>query len=204
MSRAPMRTARPPSMPGRGRDPRMISRRWCRSWNKTLDLSREYAEFFAPYQHVADPLIDAADEGMTAATIRALFADSRASSFRWCAPFASNRGVPSRAAPPNRPARRGRGRGDGGGWPSPQFQFIGVAERIGYHLDAAGSTRRHHPFCTTFSTSDVRITTRVRAAPHRGGAVLDPARGRPCTLRARRRLGARGHAARTRGVSRRA
>ena len=43
--------------------------------SKTLDLSREYAEFFAPYQHVADPLIDDADEGMTAASIGALFAD---------------------------------------------------------------------------------------------------------------------------------
>jgi carboxypeptidase Taq len=32
---------------------------------KAIDLSREYAGYFAPYQHVADPLIDAAEEGMT-------------------------------------------------------------------------------------------------------------------------------------------
>jgi len=43
---------------------------------KAVDLSREYAGFFAPYQHVADPLIDAADEGMTTVAIRSLFADS--------------------------------------------------------------------------------------------------------------------------------
>ena len=29
---------------------------------KTLDLSREYAEFFAPYAHIADPMIDDLDE----------------------------------------------------------------------------------------------------------------------------------------------
>src|SRR5262249_26779780 len=40
-----------------------------------LDLSREYAEFFAPYEHVADPFIDDADEGMTTASVRTLFAE---------------------------------------------------------------------------------------------------------------------------------
>src|SRR5687768_498842 len=44
---------------------------------KTLDLSREYADFFAPYDHIADPLIDEADEGMTTASIRALFGELR-------------------------------------------------------------------------------------------------------------------------------
>jgi carboxypeptidase Taq len=33
----------------------------------TLDLSREYSGFFAPYRHIADPLIDGADAGMTTA-----------------------------------------------------------------------------------------------------------------------------------------
>src|SRR5262245_32198249 len=42
-----------------------------------LDLSREYAEFFAPYEHIADPFIDDAEEGMTTATVQALFAALR-------------------------------------------------------------------------------------------------------------------------------
>jgi carboxypeptidase Taq len=33
---------------------------------KTLDLSRRYAEFFPGYEHIADPLIDVADYGMKA------------------------------------------------------------------------------------------------------------------------------------------
>ena len=38
---------------------------------KTLELSREYSGFFAPYGHIADPHIDRADEGMTTASVRA-------------------------------------------------------------------------------------------------------------------------------------
>ena len=45
---------------------------------KTLDLSRKYGDFFPGYEHIADPLIDFADYGMKASSVRALFADLRA------------------------------------------------------------------------------------------------------------------------------
>ena len=45
--------------------------------DKTLALSREYAAFFAPWDHIADPMIDDADEGMTTATVQQLFAELR-------------------------------------------------------------------------------------------------------------------------------
>ena len=48
---------------------------------KTLDLSRRYADCFPGYQHIADPLIDMSDYGMTATTISALFAELRTG---WC------------------------------------------------------------------------------------------------------------------------
>ena len=41
---------------------------------RNLELSREYADFFRPYDHIADPLINDADEGMSTASVRALFA----------------------------------------------------------------------------------------------------------------------------------
>ena len=44
---------------------------------KTLDLSRRYAEYFAPYDHIMDPLIDESDYGMSVATIRPLFEQLR-------------------------------------------------------------------------------------------------------------------------------
>jgi carboxypeptidase Taq len=42
---------------------------------RTLDLSREYSSYFAPYKHVADPHIDYADEGVTTASILKLFSE---------------------------------------------------------------------------------------------------------------------------------
>jgi carboxypeptidase Taq len=44
---------------------------------KTLDLSREYASFFAPYDNIADPMIDDADMGLTTAAIQGVFAELR-------------------------------------------------------------------------------------------------------------------------------
>src|SRR3954454_1836087 len=44
---------------------------------QSLELSRNYAGFFAPYAHIADPLIDIADEGMTVASVRSLFSELR-------------------------------------------------------------------------------------------------------------------------------
>ena len=44
---------------------------------KTIDLSRRFAELFPGYAHVADPLIDQSDEGMTVAALRPLFARLR-------------------------------------------------------------------------------------------------------------------------------
>jgi len=50
---------------------------------QTLDLSREYSSYFSPYKHVADPHIDDADEGMTAASTRTLFDELKRRLFRW-------------------------------------------------------------------------------------------------------------------------
>ena len=43
---------------------------------KTLDLSRQLANFFPGYDHIADPLIDYSDYGMKTATVRKIFARS--------------------------------------------------------------------------------------------------------------------------------
>ena len=40
---------------------------------KTLDMSRELADFFPGYEHIADPLIDFSDYGMKASTVRGVF-----------------------------------------------------------------------------------------------------------------------------------
>jgi carboxypeptidase Taq len=116
---------------------------------KAVDLSREYAAFFAPYNHVADPLIDDADEGMTTASMCTLFAELRKEL------------VPIVCAISDQPTV-----GDHclrGTFSEPaQLDFgLSVVKQIGYDLERGRLDKTHHPFCTKFSAGDVRITTRV-------------------------------------------
>ena len=114
-----------------------------------IDLGREYADFFAPYEHVADPLIDDADEGMTTASIRTLFSELR------------NELVPIVGAICNQPAADDGCLRGSFGEPA-QLDFgLSVVKRIGYDFDRGRLDKTVHPFCTRLSAGDVRITTRV-------------------------------------------
>jgi len=116
----------------------------------TLALSREYASFFAPFDHIADPMIDDADQGMTTATVRRLFAELR----RELVPLA--RAICDQPAPDDAVLRRSFGEPE-------QLAFgLSVARQMGYDIDRGRLDKTHHPFCTKFAAGDVRITTRVR------------------------------------------
>jgi carboxypeptidase Taq len=116
---------------------------------QAIDLSRVYADFFAPYQHVADPLIDGADQGMTTALVHALFAELRKELLPivWAI---------SEQPPVDDTCLRGP-------FSEPeQIDFgLSVVKRFGYDLDRGRLDKTRHPFCTKFSSGDVRITTRV-------------------------------------------
>jgi carboxypeptidase Taq len=116
---------------------------------QAVDLSREYAGFFAPYQHIADPLIDAAEEGMTTASIRSLFAELR-SELLPIVHAISEQPIPSDDCL----------RGSFSEPAQLDFSLL-VVKQFGYDLDRGRLDKTHHPFCTKFSTGDVRITTRV-------------------------------------------
>jgi carboxypeptidase Taq len=118
--------------------------------DRTLDLSRQYANFFPGYEHIADPLIDVADYGIKVSTLRALFADLR------------ERLVPIVQALTAQPVaddtclRRT--------FPVEQQLAFGldVVKRFGYDLDRGRQDASPHPFTIKFSLDDVRITTRVK------------------------------------------
>jgi carboxypeptidase Taq len=116
---------------------------------RTLDLSREYSSYFAPYSHVADPHIDDADEGVTAAATRGLFGELKLQ----LAPMV--RAICEQPAADDASLRQAFPK-------AAQFDFaLHVAERLGYDLKRGRLDLTHHPFCTRFSAGDVRITTRV-------------------------------------------
>jgi carboxypeptidase Taq len=117
---------------------------------KTLDLSRRFAEFFAPYDDIADPLIDMSDFGMKAKSVRDVFSNLRGQL------------VPIVQAITN------QGRADDSclhqHFPEDQqLAFgLGVIEKYGFDFYRGRQDKTHHPFMTKFSLGDVRITTRVR------------------------------------------
>lgn len=117
---------------------------------KTLDLSRQLADFFPGYEHIADPLIDFSDYGMKVSTVGSVFAELR----EQLLPIAQ-----TITAQPS---------ADDGclhqGFPEEaQLAFgIDVIKHFGYDLERGRQDRAPHPFTTGFSVGDVRITTRVR------------------------------------------
>jgi carboxypeptidase Taq len=117
---------------------------------KALDLSREYARYLGPYSHIADPLIDDPDPGMTVASVRALFNELRAE----LVPIV--RGIADQP-PADDSCLRGH-------FPEQRQLAFGlkVIERFGYDMDRGRLDKTHHPFCSRLSSGDVRITTRVK------------------------------------------
>jgi len=125
---------------------------------KTLDLSRQLANFFPGYEHIADPLIDFSDYGMKASTVRAIFAELR------------DQLVPLvQAIAARHPTSTGLSTGVDDSclhqtFPEAQQLAFGreVIKRFGYDLERGREDKTPHPFTTGFSIGDVRITTRVK------------------------------------------
>jgi carboxypeptidase Taq len=116
---------------------------------RTLDLSREYSSYFAPYKNVADPHIDDADEGMTTPSARKLFGKLK----RQLVPMV--RVICAQPIADDSSLRQTFAK-------ATQFDFaLHVAESLGYDLKRGRLDLTHHPFSTRFSAGDVRITTRV-------------------------------------------
>lgn len=116
---------------------------------KTLDLSRQLADFFPGYEHIADPLIDFSDYGMKASTIRTLFADLRAQLVPIVEAITAQSVADASCLQQYYPE-------------AAQLAFSReVIKDFGYDFDRGRQDKTHHPYMTKFSLGDVRITTRV-------------------------------------------
>ena len=116
---------------------------------QAVELSREYADFFAPYDHVADPLIDDVDEGMTTTSLRKLFSELRGELLPIVREISDQPKIDNSCL-------------SGSFDEEAQFDFgLRVVAKIGYDLERGRLDRTHHPFCAKFSMGDVRITTRI-------------------------------------------
>jgi carboxypeptidase Taq len=117
---------------------------------KTLDLSRQLANFFPGYEHIADPLIDYSDYGMKASTVRALFAALREQVVPLVQTITAQEPADDSCLRKHYPAAE-------------QLAFgLAAAQRFGYDVERGRQDLTHHPFEIKFSIGDVRITTRVK------------------------------------------
>ena len=117
---------------------------------KTLDLSREQADFFPGYEHIADPLIDFADEGMTVSMLRGVFDELRVQLVPLVEAIASQPPADDSCLRKSFPKAR-------------QLAFANeVIKRFGYDFERGRCDMTAHPFMTRFSLGDVRITTRIK------------------------------------------
>ncbi len=116
---------------------------------RSVDLSRQLADFFPGYEHIADPLIDIHDYGMKSTSLRSLFAQLR----RELVPIVQ--GITSQPPADDSCLKQHYPQAD-------QLSFgLDVIKQLGYDFNRGRQDLTHHPFMTSFSLGDVRITTRV-------------------------------------------
>jgi carboxypeptidase Taq len=116
---------------------------------KTLDMSREMAEFFPDYEHIADPLIAFSDYGMTTSLVREVFSDLREQLVPLVDAITALPPADDTCLKFNYPEAK-------------QLNFgEQVIRRFGYDFERGRQDKTLHPYMTKFSLGDVRITTRV-------------------------------------------
>lgn len=116
---------------------------------RTVELSREVALCHGPSEHILDPWVDEADEGLTTAQVRAVFSELRERLVPLvnaiCGAPAPETGFLSRRYPREAQLRF----------------FADTAALFGYDAQRGRLDLTAHPFMTRLSGGDVRITTRV-------------------------------------------
>jgi carboxypeptidase Taq len=115
---------------------------------RVLDLRRQYAGFFAPYDHIYDPLLDDFESGLKTADVQPIFAELRAQQTKLVHAVAAKPEVDDSFL--HQPFDEQK-----------QWDFgVEVITKFGYDWNRGRQDRSAHPFTTSFSMDDVRITTR--------------------------------------------
>ena len=116
---------------------------------KIIEMARQYAEFFAPYDHVYDPLLDRFEPGMKTAAVRKIFAELRPQQVQLLQEIEEKEQVDDSFL-------------HQGFDENAQWDFgVDVITKYGYDWTRGRQDKAVHPFTTSFGVDDVRITTRV-------------------------------------------
>lgn len=116
---------------------------------KILGFRRQYAECFAPYDHIYDPLLDDYEPGMKTAEVRQIFAALKPQQVELIRAISSRPQVDNSFLSLDFDLQK-------------QWDFAyAVIQDLGLDLNRSRQDTSAHPFTTAFGLGDVRITTRM-------------------------------------------
>lgn len=115
---------------------------------RIVDLSKQYADLFKPYDHIYDPLLDDYEPGMKTAEVKEIFNKLRPQQVELL------QAIAEKEPPDNSFLKQ---------YYKEEYQELfgrHVITRFGYDWNRGRLDVTHHPFTTGFGQGDVRITTR--------------------------------------------
>jgi carboxypeptidase Taq len=125
---------------------------------KIIELRREYAGLFAPYEHIYDPLLDDYEPGLKTADVQKIFDILRPQQVALIKAIQERPQVNDDFMHKSLDEEK-------------QWHFgVDVITRFGYDWKRGRQDRSAHPFTIAFGTGDVRITTRFDS--EHGGSAL--------------------------------
>lgn len=118
---------------------------------RIFDLRREYAGFFAPYDHIYDPLLAEFEPGLKTAEVKEIFAKVRPAQVELIREIGQCPEIDDSFLHQMLDTQK-------------QWELgVEASTAIGFDWSRGRQDRSVHPFTTTFDLNDVRITTRIMA-----------------------------------------
>ncbi len=125
---------------------------------KIVEMNQQLAAYFAPYDHIYDPLLDRFEPGMKTAEVRAIFEALRPQQVELIQAIREQPQIDNDFL--YLPYDDDK-----------QWEFgVDVITQYGYDWRRGRQDKAPHPFTTNFGVNDVRITTRID--PHYLGTAL--------------------------------
>lgn len=116
---------------------------------KIVEMCREYADFFAPYDHVYDPLLDRYEPGMKTESVQEIFSELRPLQVELIEAIGDRDQVDDSFLHQRFEEKK-------------QWDFgEKVITKFGYDWTRGRQDKATHPFTIHFGVGDVRITTRI-------------------------------------------
>lgn len=117
---------------------------------KIFSLRRQYAQLFAPFDHIYDPLLDDFEPGLKTAEVQAIFNDLRLNQVALLQAITERTQVNNSFLHLKYDENK-------------QWDFgVEVITKFGFDWKRGRQDKSAHPFTTNFSIDDVRITTRIK------------------------------------------